>query len=187
MALTRGIGAIPLIALAVTLVAPVTRAADPTTADCLSASNTSIKLRTDHSLREARQQLLVCAARTCPSDISAECEHRLVAVNAAIPTLVFEVKDAGGNDLPAVSVMMDGKPLTERLEGTAISLDPGAHSFHFETAGQAPVDKMFVLHEGEKDRRERIVFGIGTTVPAPAGGSQPTRSGTNANSSVVTG
>lgn len=187
MAFTRRIVTIPLIAAAVSLFAPTAHAADPTMADCLSASNTSIKLRRDHSLREARQQLLECAARTCPSDISAECEHRLVAVNAAIPTLVFEVKDAVGNDLPAVSVMMDGKPLTDRLEGTAISLDPGAHSFHFETAGQTPVDKMFVLHEGEKDRRERIVFGVASPVSAPPGGVQSTHSGTNANSSVPTG
>jgi hypothetical protein len=187
LALTRRFAAIPLIAAAVSLLAPVAHAADPTTADCLSASNTSIKLRRDHSLREARQQLLVCAAQTCPSDISAECERHLVAVNAAIPTLVFEVKDAAGNDLPAVSVMMDGKPLTDRLEGTAISLDPGAHSFHFAIAGQTPVDKMFVLHEGEKDRRERIVFGIAAPISAPPGSVQATHPGTNANSSVPTG
>jgi hypothetical protein len=160
--------AIPLLVSAVMLAAPVSRAADPTLADCISASNTSIKLRREHNLREARQQLLVCAAQTCPAEISSECERRLVAVNAAIPTLVFEVKDAPGNDLSSVSVMMDGKPLADRLEGTAISIDPGAHSFHFETAGQAPVDKLFVVQEGQKDRRERIVFGAAASSALPA-------------------
>ena len=153
------IAAIPLIVSAVTLFAPASRAADPTMADCLSASETSIKLRRDHHLREARQQLLECAALTCPVEVRSECERRVVAVNAAIPTLVFEAKDAAGNDLSAVTVTMDGKPLADRLEGTAISLDPGTHSFRFEAAGYAPSEKSFVLHEGEKDRRERIVFG----------------------------
>jgi hypothetical protein len=160
--------AIPLIASAVSLFAPVSRAADPTLADCLGASETSIKLRGAHQLREARQQLLECAALTCPLEVRSECERRLVGVNAAIPTLVFEAKDAAGNDLSAVTVSMDGKPLTDRLEGTAISLDPGTHSFHFEIVGRGVVDKSFVLHEGEKDRRERIVFGA-AAAPGVAG------------------
>ncbi len=158
---------IPLIASAVSLFAPASRAADPTMADCLGASETSIRLRSAHHLREARQQLLVCAALTCPAEVRSECERRVVAVNAAIPTLVFDAKDASGNDLLAVSVAMDGKPLAERLEGTAISLDPGAHSFHFESPGHAPVDKSFVLREGEKDRRERITFGAAATASNP--------------------
>jgi hypothetical protein len=165
--------AIPLVAFGLTLVAPPSRAADPTMADCLSASESSIKLRKDHHLRDARQQLLVCAALTCPVEVRSECERRVVAVNASIPTLVFEAKDAAGNDLSAVTVTMDGLPLADRLEGTAISLDPGMHSFHFESVGHVSVDKSFVLHEGEKDRRERIVF------VATAGGSVATAARTD--------
>jgi hypothetical protein len=161
-----------LVASAALLAVPApAHAADPTMADCLGASETSIKLRRDHHLREARQQLLVCAALNCPLEVRSECERRLVAVNSSIPTLVFEAKDAAGNDLSAVTVTMDGKPLADRLEGTALSLDPGSHSFHFETAGQTPIDKSFVLHEGEKDRRERIAFGAGTAPAIPAGGA----------------
>jgi hypothetical protein len=115
---------VPLVASAITLVALPSHAADPTMADCLTASETSIKLRGGHHLRDARQQLLVCAALTCPAEVRSECERRVVAVNAAIPTLVFEAKDAAGNDLSAVTVTMDAKPLVDRLEGTAISLDP---------------------------------------------------------------
>ncbi len=152
--------------------APASRAADPTTVDCLSASETSIKLRKEHHFREARQQLLVCAALTCPVDVRSECERRVVAVNAAIPTLVFEARDAAGNDLSTVTVAMDGKPLVDRLEGTAMSLDPGAHSFHFEMAGAAPVDRSLVLREAEKDRRELIVFGAGTSGSTPSAGAQ---------------
>jgi hypothetical protein len=152
---------------AVALFAPFATAADPTTADCLTASNASIRLRKDHHLRDAREQLLVCATMTCPAEVRDECERRLVAVNAAIPTIVFVAKDAAGNDLSSVTVRMDGKPLLDSLDGTPSSLDPGAHSFAFETAGQAPVIKAFVVQEGEKDRRERIVFGAAVATDAP--------------------
>jgi hypothetical protein len=94
-------------------------------------------------------------------------------VNAAIPTIVFEAKDAGGDDLVAVKVTMDGQPIADRLEGTALSIDPGAHTFTFESAGKTTVQKQFVIREGEKDRRERIAFGGPSvaTVPEPTPGA----------------
>lgn len=165
-----------LFAASATLVASESYAVDPTMADCLSASETSLKLRKDHHLREARQQLLVCAALTCPAEVRSECERRVVDVNGAIPTLVFEAKDGNGNDLSSVVVTMDGKPLVDRLEGTAISLDPGTHAFHFEAAGFPAIDKSFVLREGEKDRRERVVFGSGGGAAAASGKSGSTGS-----------
>jgi hypothetical protein len=163
-------------ALTVALAARVSRAADPTMADCLTASETSIKLRADHQLRATREQLLVCSALTCPAEVRAECERRVVEVNAAIPTLVFEAKNAAGGDLSDVSVTMDGKPLAARLEGNAISIDPGAHSFHFEADREPPIDRSFVLHEGEKDRRERIVFGLLPAAPAASVARAPQES-----------
>ena len=166
MARSIRIAAFTLIAPALALVAATSHAGDPTMADCLTANETAIKLRSEHHLREARAQLLVCAALTCPGEVRAECERRVVQVNAAIPTIVFEVKDAAGNDLSAVTVTMDGKPLAERLDGTAISLDPGEHAFHFETAGYPAIDKSFVLREGQKDRRERIAFAQGANTTA---------------------
>jgi hypothetical protein len=133
-------------------------AADPTTADCLAASETSLALRNQHKRRAERSQLLVCAAATCPSDIRKECLRRVDEVNAAIPTVIFEVKDAAGNDLSAVRLSMDGEVLAESLQGTALSIDPGVHTFVFETPNHAPLQKQFVIREAEKERRESIRF-----------------------------
>jgi hypothetical protein len=149
------------------------RAADPTTADCLAASESSLALRNQHKLRDTRAQLLTCAAPSCPADVRDECARRVAEVNAAIPTIVFAAKDAAGNDLVAVKVTMDGQPIAERLEGTALSIDPGEHTFTFETAGQANVQQRFVIREGEKDRRERIIFGAPSVVTAPAPAPEP--------------
>src|SRR5262245_41221309 len=149
----------PVFALAVFALpeAPAS-AADPTTADCLAANDKSISLRNEHKLLAARAQLSVCAASSCPGDIRKACMRRIDQMNASVPTVVFEAKDGSGNDLTAVKVKMDGEILAERLEGTAISLDPGAHSFTFEAQDQPTITKQLVVREGQKDRREPIQF-----------------------------
>jgi hypothetical protein len=121
---------------------------------------------------------LICSAPSCPADIRAECLRRVAETNVAIPTIVFEAKDASGNDLSAVKVSMDGQTLAERLEGPALSIDPGVHVFTFETSGQPAVQKQFVIREGEKDRRERITVGA-LAAGAPAASSAETASTEN--------
>ncbi|HXY44665.1 MAG TPA: hypothetical protein VEH29_10795 [Acidimicrobiales bacterium] len=115
--------------------------------------------------------MLVCAAASCPADIQKECLRRVDEVNAQIPTVTFEAKDTAGRDLSAVKVAMDGQPLAERLEGMALSVDPGEHTFAFETPGQPLVTRRFIIQQGQKDRHETIVFGAPTaeTPPVPQG------------------
>ncbi len=156
---------VAVVAFVAILGAPQAHAADPTTADCLAATEASLKSGNEHHLRTERNQLLICAAATCPDDIRKECLRRVEDVNAAIPTIIFEAKDAAGNDLSAVRVTMDGEDLAERLEGTALSIDPGQHTFVFETPGQRAVAKRFVIRESEKDRREAFAFGVAMAAP----------------------
>jgi hypothetical protein len=142
-------------------------AADPTTADCLAASDAANKLAAQHKLRAQRSQLLVCAASSCPGDIRKDCSSRVETLNAEIPTVIFDAKDPSGAELSAVKVTMDGEVLTERLEGTALSVDPGQHVFTFETQGQDPVSKTYVVQQAQKDRRELIAF-VGSAPAVPA-------------------
>ncbi|MEY4578095.1 MAG: hypothetical protein RL701_2798 [Pseudomonadota bacterium] len=152
-------------------------AADPTTADCLSANERSIALRNQHQLRAARAELLVCAAGSCPEDVRNECARRVADVNAQMPTIVFELKDREGNDVSAVAVTMDGQPLAARLEGTALSIDPGEHNFVFTAQNAPPVQKRLIIRESEKGRREKIVLGAeqasGPVPQAPPAGDAP--------------
>ena len=64
-------------------------------------------------------------------------------------------------------VTVDGALLTEKLEGRALRVEPGSHTFTFTAAGNPVVTETFVLKEGEKERRERIVIGAATK-PGPA-------------------
>jgi hypothetical protein len=161
-------------ALALALVDRAAHAADPTTADCLAASEASFKAGNQHKLRAERSQLLVCAATSCPADIRKECVSRVDEVNAQIPTIIFAAKDASGADLSAVKVSMDGEVLAERLEGIALSVDPGEHTFTYETAGQPPLTKKLVVQEAQKDRRESVMFGRPTILPGSAAGTTQT-------------
>jgi hypothetical protein len=143
-------------------------AADPTLSDCIEANERAIKLRSENKLTRARAEWLVCAAEACAAEIRTACMSHVADVNKAMPTIVFEAKDAAGKDLASVSVTMDGQPLAARLEGTALSIDPGEHAFRFEVAGTPPVQKTFVIAEGVKERHETIVIGTATAPAAPA-------------------
>jgi hypothetical protein len=131
-------------------------AADAATAECLTASENAYKSAQEHKFLEQRAQLLNCAAEQCPADVRTDCVQRMDDVNRAIPSIVFEVKDSAGNDLSDVKVTMDGTPVAERLDGTAITLDPGKHRFTFEIAGHAPIEKEYVILVSQKERRESI-------------------------------
>jgi hypothetical protein len=166
-----------LLAASVGGVTSTAHAADPTTSDCLAASEAALKLGNDHKLRGERSQLLVCAAASCPADIRKECLRRVDEVNAQIPTIVFQAKDGASKDISAVKITMDGEVIAQRLEGTSLSVDPGNHTFVFETSGEPAVQEQLFITEGEKDRRERILFGaagaLASTSGAPAAASAP--------------
>ena len=179
-------GRLPQIILAtfLSLVAVSARAGDPTTAECLSANEASLNARSQHRLRDARANLLKCAARSCPADVRDECTHGVNEINAALPKIVFDAKDAAGTDLVAVKVMMDGEVLADHLDGSALAVDPGPHTFSFETPGQPRAEKKLVIREGEKDRHERIVLGTAVaTKPVGPGVGESMAPGTALTSS----
>jgi hypothetical protein len=142
------------------------------TAECIAADDAAVQLRTGHKLREARGQFLRCAEAICPAELREECGRRVAEVNVAIPTIVFVVKDAAGVEMSAVKIRMDGQPWVDRLDGTAIAVDPGEHSFTFEVEGGARTEKRLVVHEGERDRRETVVVGP-RVAPGPPRPSTP--------------
>lgn len=128
-------------------------AADPAVSECLRASSASLTAANEHKLRAERAELLICAQDSCPPEIRKECLRRVEQVNASIPTVVFEVTDARGNDVSAIRLTMDGELLAERLDGTALAVDPGEHEFVFESPQVPTLTRRFVLRAGEKDRR----------------------------------
>jgi hypothetical protein len=164
----RGIVTAVAAALASTTIGGPARAANPTVAECIAASSHAATLQNEHKLRDAREAFLLCASPSCPDEIQEECTRRIVEVNAALPSVVFELKDAAGNDVGGVKVTMDGVAVANRVEGAAILVDPGEHAFTFEAKGQPVVHKTLVVLEGVKERREKIVLGAEASVAGAA-------------------
>jgi hypothetical protein len=170
---------------ATTLVALLAAAA-PATADvlkaeCIQANTTAQDARRDGKFSAAREQLRKCADPACPAMVRDDCTRRLDELEKAQPTIAFEVKDAAGADVTAISVTVDGKPLADTLEGKPLPVDSGKHVFAFRAAGRAPFERTFVLTEGEKGRRERIVLEAQSspavpTAPAPPPSAAPSPS-----------
>jgi hypothetical protein len=148
---------LPIVA-SLLLASGVARAASPTTAECLAASESATSLSNEHKLRAERAELLVCAEASCPAAVRRECLRLVDDVNKGIPTIIISAKGPSGADLTAVKVTMDHDVLSEVLDGTALAIDPGIHTFTFEAGGQRPVTRNLVIREAEKDRRELVTF-----------------------------
>jgi hypothetical protein len=142
---------------------------------CIAASESAVVLQGKSSLVEARQQLASCAAPACPDPVRTSCQERLEQINRRLPSVIFDVKDGQGADIGEFRLSIDGTPSAGDVRGAAISLNPGGHEFRFEVAGQEPVVKRFVLHEGEQYRRELIVVGPVPAAP-PAAATPPPQS-----------
>jgi hypothetical protein len=159
----------PLVGIAsmgLALPSPAARA-DINKSQCVDANSSGQSSRLRGKFAAARHDLQLCASSSCPAIVRADCAERMDELERAQPTIVFDVKDGSGADRIGVMVTIDGAPLSDSLDGTALRVDPGEHEFTFTVTGEKPQTRRFVLKEGEKGRRERIVIGSAPETPPP--------------------
>ena len=144
-------------------------------ADCFDAAEKAQHLRNDKKLTEARQPLLTCSRDICPQQVRQDCVKWLNELDASTSTIVVQARDAQGKDLIDVKVYVDGKLLTPKLEGTAISVDPGAHKFRYELPDGTSQEDDVLVAEGEKNRVLRV------DIKGAGGGSSAQTGGNNGN------
>jgi hypothetical protein len=119
---------------------------------CFDAALEGQKLRNAGHLLAAKKPLIECAASSCPREVSQDCSRWLSEVNAAIPSMVFGLRDAAGADVVGASVFVDGEPVGTSSDGAAIAVDPGPHAVRFVREGASSVERTFVARAGEKNR-----------------------------------
>jgi hypothetical protein len=165
-----------LVAVAAAALLPGPAAADaPTKQECVAANESAQDLQRSGRLLQARLQLLTCAASACPGAVRQDCADRLQAVGQALPTVVLIPKDAGGAVASTAALAVDGVAQSVPLDGTAIAVDPGPHTFTVALAGRPTVSLRLSLKEGDRVRRE-VVFKAALVPSAPGeapGESQP--------------
>ena len=138
---------------------------------CLEAAAQGQTLRDAHRIVEAREQFRICAQESCPAVVQKDCSGWLEAAERSLPTVVVEAKDEHGTDLFDVAVSVDGQPLVAKLDGNAVPVNPGRHTFHFQWAGP-PQDQSVLVREGEKD--QRVVVALRPLVTTAAAGTGTT-------------
>jgi hypothetical protein len=155
-------------ALLVGLALPSSANAKPSKDQCIDADTLAQDLRRAGQLLRARAALQVCIDPACPGLVREDCAERLDELTNALPSLIFSAKDGTGRDLRAVAVTLDGKPWVDQLDGSALDVDPGEHTFDFQAAGLPPATLKLRIREGERGRHREIL--LGAPQPATASG-----------------
>jgi hypothetical protein len=128
-------------------------------ATCLDAVSRGQRFRDSHKLVQARDKFRVCARAECPTVVQTDCASWLAEVETTLPTVVLSAKDRGGRDLVDVKVSMDGQPLVGTLDGQAVAVDPGMHTFRFERADGRFATTQLLIKEGGKAQAVSVAIG----------------------------
>jgi hypothetical protein len=153
------------------------------TTACSQAYEKAQEERAAGRLNAAIDQLKVCIDTSCPTFIREDCSRWMNETEVALPSVVFAVR-RDGQDQMAADVNCDGTLLTQSLDGKAIPVDPGPHTFTFSIPGFAPIERQLVIREGEHNRIVEVDFrtlrtnpfltNLGTEKRATGGGTRRT-------------
>lgn len=115
----------------------------------------------DRKLIDARARFKSCSAASCPTMIRNDCTEFLEKVRTLMPSIVL-VARVGTKPVVDVAVSVDGKPLLEKLDGKAIEIDPGEHTFRFTDTSKNTLEVKQLVVEGKSGQEVEAAF------PAPA-------------------
>lgn len=120
-------------------------------------------------LRRAKERLFLCAQPLCPRAIRHQCGARYTQIDAEIPSVVPVVQDESGAPRSDVQVAVDGEPLTSRLDGRALAVDPGLHRFTFSKDGEVIARQEVMIVQGQRNR----ILAVSWSAPARSGAAAP--------------
>jgi hypothetical protein len=150
---------------------------------CIAAADRGQELRDRRKLVEARERFVACAQDACPPPVRKDCSQWQADVETRLPSVVFVASDERGNDLADVTVTLDERRVTDKLDGTSVNLNPGEHEVVFERTGSPPERLSVIAREGEKNRQLRVVLktssaksaAMSPELPAPPPSPPPER------------
>jgi hypothetical protein len=136
--------------------------------DCAASYESAQLLRESGHLLEALDALVICSQQTCHPAVRSDCVQWFQEVKQAVPSVVVSARSAE-QDLLDVRVFVDGRLVAKRLDGRPLDLNPGSHSFRFETPGFSAEERQMLLVPGEKLRPIVVTFGrrAGEAAPPP--------------------
>ncbi|MFO7177522.1 MAG: hypothetical protein DIU78_002375 [Pseudomonadota bacterium] len=140
------IGVLGLLAL------PETARADADS--CMELHASGQRERRAGQLRAASEKFMTCGSdESCPQQVRADCMDFYAEVERVQPTVIFSVVDQHGGDVTNVVKVYSGEELiVEGLDGRAVAVDPGQHTFRFELPWGETITSEALIREGEKNR-----------------------------------
>ncbi|MEZ4229363.1 MAG: hypothetical protein R3B89_09370 [Polyangiaceae bacterium] len=132
--------------------------AEPSVDQCLDASEHGQRQRDGGELQAARASFVTCSNQACPGVVQKDCVEWLGDVERRLPSVVFRVRDPGGNDIADVELRVDTASEAQLVGGDALVMDPGRRSFHFSRAGFEQQSIEVVVREGEQRRIVDVVL-----------------------------
>jgi hypothetical protein len=137
-------------------------------AACVEAYEKAQSLRDENQLVSAREQLRICARPSCTKFITKDCTAWLADIDSRIPSVALFARDSSGAEISNATVSIDGKVVAQQLDGHAVEVDAGQHTFTFTFADGTKKDQTYVVLEGAKAQR------VGVTLPPAAPTPVPT-------------
>jgi len=140
----------PFVLIAVCCAASLPCAAKPARL-CDLTYKRALKLEREGKLIEAQATWQACAKSACGSFVQRQCRIRYEQLQADTPSIVPTVSDAQGSPVVDVEVTMDGAALASRIDGRAVSIDPGLHEFVFQKNKEVLATQKIVILQGQRN------------------------------------
>jgi hypothetical protein len=134
---------------------------------CVEAHTTGQSLAREGKLGDARKQFITCGREACPGAIRKDCADWLAEATESQPSIVVEARDEQGKQTTDVKVYVDDVLVADALDGRAIEVDPGTHSFRYVSKKGSALDERVVILEGQKNRKLAAVFPRAPAPPRP--------------------
>ncbi|HWO14110.1 MAG TPA: hypothetical protein VNN80_31615 [Polyangiaceae bacterium] len=180
-------GSLALLPGAALVLFPRAARAQAPDATCEAVERTEA-MRNEGHFRKARALLLECVNAQCDGDVRRGCATTLQKLDAETPSIVVRATEPAGNDLTEVSVSLGEDQLVTTLDGMAIPVDPGEHTFTFRRAGEPPVVETLTIARGEKFRPIDVVIGASPALePAGPESAPPVAAAGSSERAVATG
>ncbi|MDF3066784.1 MAG: hypothetical protein K0R38_2385 [Polyangiaceae bacterium] len=137
--------------LAAAFLSSPSEAAKPSRA-CIDAHAEGQVERDAGRLLRASERFRACAVEACPAVIRKECTDLGATLEAQTPSLVVKAEDTRGQAIPGARASIDAGRELPKLDGTAISLDPGVHQIDVSLPDGRRQTVHLSLSYGEKAR-----------------------------------
>lgn len=147
------------------------RAAADAADECIAQSEMGQRLLLGRHFVASRPHLVACGRAACPPAVVHDCVERLQQAEASMATVLPLAKRADGATADGASVLVDEAGPPVPIDGSAIDVDPGPHTFRFIVPGTADVTLRAIVVEGA--RRQEVIATFPAQTAAPSTSPAP--------------